>query len=287
MIRTILLAAVLTVSACGKPTIDSSAQYREAVEAFGSGDYSQSIELLKPVAAQDHADAQFLLADIYMTGKLGAVDSETGINWLSKAADNGNIRAVSMMGVRYLNGDGVEEDPDKATLFLRAAADAKNTKAQLLMGFLHDHGKNVEQSDDVASRYYYAAALNGETEAAERLVKLSERGSREAQTYAGLLYKDGTGVGTNASKAAELVLKGAEQNFGLAQYMISHAYGSGQGFEQDYLKAHMWANLAAANEHEGATKRRDVWSQLMTPEQIAQAQDMARDWTAKFEATRE
>ncbi len=287
MIRTILIATVLTVSACSKPVIDPAVQYKQAVEAFGQADYTQSIKLLEPIAEKDHAEAQYLLADIYLTGKLGAVDDVTGVNWLTKAAQNGHVRAASMMGVRYFNGDGVEVDHDKAAILLKAAAEAKNAKAQLLMGFLHFHGKGVEQSDDIASRYYYAAANNGEAAAVERLIKLSERGSAEALTYAGLLYKDGIGVGTDAPKAAQLVLGGAEKNFGLAQYMISHAYGSGQGFEQDYLKAHMWANLAAANEHEGATKRRDVWSQLMTPEQIADAQDMAREWTAKFEAAQE
>ena len=64
----------------------------------------------------------------------------------------------------------------------------------------------------------------------------------------------------------------------MAQYLISHAYGAGQGVDQDYLKAHMYANLAASQGYEGAEKRRDVWSQLMTPEQIAQAQEMARNW---------
>ena len=287
MIRTITIAAIFALSACNKTISDPAAQYTDAIEAFGQADYIEAIKLLEPIADEDHMEAQFLLADIYITGKLGAIDNDAGVNWLTRAAKNGHVRAASMMGVRYFNGDGVEIDHEKAATYLKAAAVAKNTKAQLLMGFLHFHGKGVEQDDNIAARYYYAAALNDEADAVDRLLKLSERGSAEALTYAGLLYKDGIGVGTNAPKAAQLVLGGAQKNFGLAQYMISHAYGSGQGFEQDYLQAHMWANLAAANGHEGADKRRDVWSQLMTPEQIAQAQDMARDWTEKFEAEQE
>lgn len=287
ILKSIAIASVLVLGACSNDVENPALQYQAAVNAFQAGDFENATELLTPLAKEQNAQAQFMLADIYMTGKLGAADNETGMKWLSQSAENSHIRAMSMMGVRYLNGNGVDKDLDKAVKMLRTAAENKNVKAQLLMGFLHFHGQGVEKSPDIASRYYYAAALNGDPEAAQRLKKLAEQGGAEPVTYMGLLYKDGIGVEVHAPKAAEMVLNGAEQNFGLAQYMISHAFGAGQGFEQDYLKAHMWANLAAANGHEGAEKRRDVWAQLMTPEQIATAQKMARDWTEEFEGRSE
>ena len=45
---------------------------------------------------------------------------------------------------------------------------------------------------------------------------------------------------------------------------------------QDFVEAHKWANVAAANGNEEAAERRDVFANLMTPEQIAEAQDRAR-----------
>jgi len=287
IIKITLLGGLLTLSACSKETKDPVAQFQSAMNAYQSEQFYAARDLLVPLSEDGHVDAQYLLAQIYLTGKLGADGAEDGLKWLDKAAESGHVKAMSMMGVQYFNGKNVEKDMEKAVKYLKTASENNNARAQLLMGFLHVHGEGVEKDENVASRYYFAAAQNGDEEAVQRIVALAENGGAEAVTYLGLMHKDGIGVETHAPKAAELVLKGAEQNFPLAQFMISHAYGAGQGFEQDYLKAHMWANLAAANGYEGAEKRRDTWSQVMTPEQIAEAQTMAREWTAKFEASQE
>ncbi len=52
-------------------------------------------------------------------------------------------------------------------------------------------------------------------------------------------------------------------------------YFNGQGVPQNYVKAHMWFNLAAAQGNEKAIKNRNAVSQLMTREQIAEAQKKA------------
>ena len=52
----------------------------------------------------------------------------------------------------------------------------------------------------------------------------------------------------------------------------------GHGVPQDYVSAHMWLNLAAAQGEEKAAERRDYVAALMTPEQIAEAQRLARKW---------
>jgi hypothetical protein len=52
------------------------------------------------------------------------------------------------------------------------------------------------------------------------------------------------------------------------------------GVPQDYVQAHMWLNLAAAHDDEVklATVARDELAAKMTPDQIAEAQRMAREW---------
>ena len=55
-------------------------------------------------------------------------------------------------------------------------------------------------------------------------------------------------------------------------------YDRGQG---DYVRAHMWFNLSAAQEgadSQIAAKDRDNIAKLMTPAQIAEAQKLAREW---------
>ena len=57
--------------------------------------------------------------------------------------------------------------------------------------------------------------------------------------------------------------------------------GNGQGVTQDYVQAHMWFNLAAAQGDEIPRKNRDAVAERMTSEQIAEAQRLAREWKPK------
>ncbi len=42
------------------------------------------------------------------------------------------------------------------------------------------------------------------------------------------------------------------------------------------IEAHKWANVAAANGSETGAERRDTYANLMTPEEVAEAQARAR-----------
>jgi TPR repeat protein len=96
------------------------------------------------------------------------------------------------------------------------------------------------------------------------------------------------------SEAAKWYRKAAEQGLPEAQYFLGVMYHNGQGVPQDYVLAHMWLNLAAlrfpASEkknQEMANKDRDITASEMTPDQIAEAQRLAREWKPKVELGRE
>ena len=52
-------------------------------------------------------------------------------------------------------------------------------------------------------------------------------------------------------------------------------------FLTGYVQAHMWSNLAAAKGDETAREVRDLFSDFMTPGQIAEAERLAREWKPK------
>jgi len=58
-------------------------------------------------------------------------------------------------------------------------------------------------------------------------------------------------------------------------------HNEGQGVLQDYLRSHMWVNLAAVSGNSMVLKNRDIISAKMTPQQIARAQKMARECQAR------
>ena len=62
-----------------------------------------------------------------------------------------------------------------------------------------------------------------------------------------------------------------------AQVLLGMLYDS----DQDYVQAHKWYNLAAANGHEAGAVFREHLPEKMTPAKIAEAQKLAREWKPK------
>jgi TPR repeat protein len=81
--------------------------------------------------------------------------------------------------------------------------------------------------------------------------------------------------------------RAAEQGYIPAQVYLGIRYDQGTGVSQDYIKAHMWFNLAAGastgKEMEDAAERRELVARKMTPQQIAEAQRLASKWKPQQE----
>ncbi len=95
--------------------------------------------------------------------------------------------------------------------------------------------------------------------------------------YGVMLYAEG-----DYTAALERVRPWAEQGNTSGMLMISVMYLDGKGVPRDGVLAYMWASLGAA--HATGSKRlealelRDEIARGMTPEQIARAEWLARQW---------
>lgn len=70
----------------------------------------------------------------------------------------------------------------------------------------------------------------------------------------------------------------ADQGYANAQFNLGLMYANGRGVPQDHVLAHMWFSLAGVGGLESSAKARDLTAKLMTREQIAEAQRLARVW---------
>ena len=111
----------------------------------------------------------------------------------------------------------------------------------------------------------------------------AEHGHAEAQNNLGVIYANGQGVPRDDAEAVKWWRKAGEQGNAMAQFNLGVSYKTGWGVPQDYVSAHMWLNLAAAAGYETASKIRDIAASKMTPDQIAEAQRMVREWMAKHQ----
>ena len=104
--------------------------------------------------------------------------------------------------------------------------------------------------------------------------KAADQGDAEAQFELALIYQDDH---QNYAEAARWFRMTAEQDDYFAQYYLGLMYAKGQGVPEDYVQAHMWLNLAVMQGHEDAKTDRDDIAKKMTPEQIAEAERLARE----------
>jgi len=79
-------------------------------------------------------------------------------------------------------------------------------------------------------------------------------------------------INVNAARWYRLA---ADQGLSAAQFILGSVYAVAQGVPRDFVRAHMWLNLAAAQNYEDAGKMRDLIGKLMTPAQIAEAQKLS------------
>jgi uncharacterized protein len=89
----------------------------------------------------------------------------------------------------------------------------------------------------------------------------------------------------NCAQAVTWSRKVADQGDAYGQIFLGLMYRDGQGVPQDYIRAHMWFNLAALGTsppwfgfQDHVVKNRDEVAAKMTPAQIADAQRMASEW---------
>jgi uncharacterized protein len=154
---------------------------------------------------------------------------------------------------------------------LRPLAGQGDAAAQNNVGIMYRYGQGVAQD--------YGQALGW-------CRKAAEQGNASAQYNLGLMHTFGQGLPQGYTEAAELYRKAAEQGNASAQVNLGLMYENGLGVAQDYVLAHMWSNLAAsraadAETRDLATRNRGKAAAKMTPNQIAEAQKMAREWRPK------
>jgi uncharacterized protein len=135
----------------------------------------------------------------------------------------------------------------------------------------------------VLARFGVATAGPLEDLTRETLQK-AEQGDAWRQYLAGSLYESGQGVPQDYTQAVAWWRKAADQGYADAQLSIGWMYEDGRGVPKDYAMAYMWFDLAAAHGKDprrtevlGARWREQV-AAMMTPDQIAEGQRLAREW---------
>jgi len=159
------------------------------------------------------------------------------------------------------------ERKDYATALakFRSAALQGNDVAQYNFGVMYNEGKGVAQDYKEAVRWFQLAA---------------QQGLAQAQYNLASKYRKGEGIAQDYKEAVRWYELAARQGHSDAKNNLGVMYINGQGVLQDHVKAHMWFNIAAIIGDKNSVKNRDLAASKMSPQQIEQAQRMARECMA-------
>ncbi len=112
---------------------------------------------------------------------------------------------------------------------------------------------------------------------------LAEGGDAVAQAALASLHRFGQGVAEDPARAALWYRRAARQGEAGAQLNLGDMYASGLGLGRDLVQAHLWLSLAAAQGRTWAAGRRDRLAAEMCAAELAEAEELARHWTARAE----
>ncbi|MEH6728495.1 MAG: tetratricopeptide repeat protein [Hyphomicrobiales bacterium] len=190
----------------------------------------------------------------------------TALEILRPLAEAGNAKAQYQLGFSYDSGKGVIQNDAEAIKWFRRAAEQGDVRAQFHLGLSYSAGDRAPQDDIEAFRWYHMAA---------------EQGAAIAQFVVGEKYFQGVGVPKSDAQAVKWWELAALGGYALAQARLGLVFARGEaGLGQDYVIAHSWMSLAAAQGNKNASNNLKVLGTRMSPVDIKKA-ELFRDALAK------
>jgi uncharacterized protein len=171
-----LLCAMLMASLMPMAMADAAVAgpREDADAALARGDYTTALSLIRPLAKQGDADAQFNLGAIYEHGRRVPQDYAEAMKWYLLSATQGDPRAQFNLGLMHANGRGVPQNYAEALKWFRKAAEQGHALAQYNLGVMYERGAGVSQDYVLAHTWYNLAAAQfsaSENESRDSAVK--------------------------------------------------------------------------------------------------------------------
>ena len=203
---------------------------------------------------------------VCVTHEVVAESRDEQISNRIKKAEQGDAMAQFYLGFKYYEGTKVAQDYKEAAKWLHMAAEQGLAKAQFYLGIMYYNGTGVTQDNKEAVKW---------------LRKAAEQGLAQAQFYLGIIYE----LTRDYKEEANMYRIAAEQGVAEAQFYLGVMYDAGIGLLEDDIMAYALYNLSAAQGYEKAKNKRDILKKELSPQQIAEAQELSKQLLAKIKSS--
>jgi TPR repeat protein len=238
---------------------EAASKRDKVLELYKHSLLGKRICLTESNALLGYAPSQADLGLAYMRGRSVVQDKAKAVEWLRKAVDQGEYRAMLWLGTAYERGDGVAKDDWRAfDLWRRSHELGWDPATEKLHSLSDEYRKEAEKGNasaqfflGVAHEYGYAGKPDA-AKAVEWYRKAAERGHPGAQTFLGFALLTGSGVAKAPEQAVMWFRKAAEKGNPEAQQNLGRCLFLGDGCKKNQQEAVTWYRKAAEQGEAGA-----------------------------------
>lgn len=167
--------------------------------------------------------------------------------WCIKAAEHGSVEATRMVGYWYVVGHQCSKNPSRGVEYLSKAAEQGDAFACASLSQIYERGEMGVPADAAKAKKYRDMEEREKAREVEEYRKAAEGGDVRALYELASCYKRGLlGVSADEGKARELLQKAAEKGYAKAQVDFASDY-----CREDAAKAVEWWTKAAEQGHVG------------------------------------
>lgn len=213
-------------------------------------------------ARQGSAKDQLALGKLYLSGRAGKRNIESGADWMRRAAGQGLADAQVALALTMMPTSQINDVPAESVALLVKAAAQNHATAQFLLARIYIKEGNPGQGQpllDQAVAQHYAPAMSlagtqlldsGRDDDLPRAIALLQqaaaKGDKNAHWMLAECYTNGRGVARSDEVAVSHLQQAALGPIAPAQQALARAYETGTGIKQDASLAKLWRDAAVA-----------------------------------------
>ena len=212
---------IITFSLFGCVAIFAQNYKQEGDAMAAAGNYSGAATMYELCMEQDE-DCLLSLFNLVYDGKIELQSMNQYYKLIRPLADNGNATAQFELGTMYYYGEGVTKDDAEAVKWYRKAAEQGHAGGQSNLGFIYENGYGVTKNVEEALEWYRKAAEQDDEEAIEALKRLKKPSpTTDRELTSADFEKLRQAISTNHKRTANNnIYKGQYPN-GIAAYILS------------------------------------------------------------------
>lgn len=233
-----------------------------------SGDRDTSILIKKIYAHLGDSDAQLFIGRVYYAGSGVPRDTDRGLEWIRRSAENKNLHAYEWMANIHFKADGTPADKAEYFKWIRMAAENGSGRAQNDLGYAYLTGFGTDKDYIEAEKWLLLAQEKHVLKATANLYQvysnpdsprynqeksleiikvMAENKDPAAQLTLGIMHAEGKLDQSSDAEAMRLLKEAAaNSNDPVANYNLARAYTIGLNGEKNLNEAARLSLMAAA-----------------------------------------